>query len=125
MLLVVKDSNSKTIVTWDHKMVDGNKAISRRAFQAFCASIDEFQYCYPLIIIDSTHIYSKYKVKLLVAIAYNMNNGVYPLYFAIVEEETNNNQSCFLDLPHRYMIDSRTKLCIISNRHTMIKNYMA
>jgi hypothetical protein len=106
-------------------MVDGNKTISGVAFWALCASIDEFQYCYPLIIIDSTHIYGKYKVKLLVVVAYNMNSGVYPLYFAIVEEETNNNWSCFLDFPRRYMIDSQTGLCIISDRHTMIKNYMA
>jgi hypothetical protein len=54
-----------------------------------------------------------------------MNSGVYPLYFTIVEEETNNNWSCFLDFPRRYMIDSQTGLCIISDRHTTIKNYMA
>ena len=42
MLLVIKDSNLRTIVTWDHKMVDGNKAIFRRAFWAFGASNDGF-----------------------------------------------------------------------------------
>jgi hypothetical protein len=31
--------------------------------------------------------------ELLVAIAYDMNNGVFLLYFAIVEEETNSNWS--------------------------------
>jgi hypothetical protein len=42
MLLVIKDSNPGTIVTWDYKMVDGNKAIFRRAFWAFGASNDGF-----------------------------------------------------------------------------------
>jgi len=31
-LLAFRDSNIRTIVTWDHKMVYGNKAIFRRAF---------------------------------------------------------------------------------------------
>jgi hypothetical protein len=42
MLLVIKYSNPGTIITWDHKMVDGNKAIFRRAFWAFGASNDGF-----------------------------------------------------------------------------------
>jgi hypothetical protein len=45
-------------------MVDGNKATFREAFWAFGASIDGFQLCHPLISIDNTHIYSKYKAKL-------------------------------------------------------------
>jgi hypothetical protein len=42
MLLVIKDSNPGTIVTWDQKMVDGNKTIFGRAFWAFSASNDGF-----------------------------------------------------------------------------------
>jgi hypothetical protein len=55
--------------------------------------------------------------KLLVAIAYDMNNGVFLLYFAIVEEETNSNWSWFLDLFHRYGICSHIGLYIISDRY--------
>ena len=72
-------------------MVDGNKAIFRRAFWAFGALINKFQYYYPLISIEDTHLYGKSKEKLLVPVAYDMNNRVYSLCFAIVEEETNNN----------------------------------
>jgi len=66
MLLVIKDSNPRMIVTWDYKMVDGNKTTFKEAFWAFDASIDGFQLCHPLISIDNTRIYSKYKAKLLI-----------------------------------------------------------
>jgi hypothetical protein len=74
-------------------MVDNNKATFGRAFWAFSASINRFKYCHSLISIDDTHLYSKYKAKLLIVVAYDTNNDVYLLCFAIVEEETNNNWS--------------------------------
>jgi hypothetical protein len=52
-------------------------------------SINDFQYYYPLISINSTHLYSNYKVKIVVAVAHDTNNGVYPLCFFVMEEETN------------------------------------
>jgi hypothetical protein len=60
-LLAIKDSNPGTTITRDHKMIDGNKATFRRAFWAFNALINRFQYCCPLISIDNTHLYGKYK----------------------------------------------------------------
>jgi hypothetical protein len=53
------------------------------------ASINDFQYYYPLISINSTHLYSNYNVKMLVAVDYDTNNGVYPLCFFVMEKETN------------------------------------
>jgi hypothetical protein len=70
-------------------------------------------------------MYGKYKVKLLIAVAYDMNNKFYMLCFAIVEEETNSNWSWFLDLLCRCVNEIHTKLCIILYRHAMIKNVMA
>jgi hypothetical protein len=55
-----------------------------------------FQYYYSLINIDGTHMYSKYKAKLLIVVSYNVNNEVYLLYFIIVKNEMNSN----LDLLH-------------------------
>jgi hypothetical protein len=61
----------------------------------------------------------------LFVIAYDVNNGVSLLYFVIVKEETNNVWSWFLDLLRWYVIDGHIKLCIISNRHAVIKNFVA
>jgi hypothetical protein len=108
MLLAIRDLNLRSIVIWDHKMVDGNKVTFERAFMALDASIDGFQYCHPLISINDTHLYGKYKAKLLIATAYNVHNRVYPLRFDIVKEEANNNWSWFLDLLHGYVIGNHT-----------------
>jgi len=94
-------------------------------FWAFGALIDEFYYCRPLTNIDGTHLYGKYKAKLLVAVAYVTNNEVYPLYFSIVEKVTNNNWNWFLDLLCWYVIGDHIKLCIISDRNATFKNSMA
>ena len=123
--MAIRDLNSRTIITWDHKMLDGNKIIFGRAFWAFGASIDGFQYCHPLINIDGTHLYGMYKKRLLVIVVDDVNNEVYSLFFAIVEEDTNNNWSLFLDLFRQYVIDCHTGLCIISNIHASIKSFMA
>lgn len=96
MLLTIRNSNLVMFVDWDHKMVDGNKKIFGRAFWTFGASNDMFQYYYSLINIDGTHMYSKYKAKLLIVVSYNVNNEVYLLYFIIVKNEMNSN----LDLLH-------------------------
>jgi len=85
VLLTIKDSNLGIIVTWNHKIVNGNKATLRRDFWAFGASIDVFQYYHPLISIDRTHLYSSYKDKLLIVVVYVVSNRVYSLCFVIVE----------------------------------------
>ncbi|KAJ6923653.1 hypothetical protein NC652_017087 [Populus alba x Populus x berolinensis] len=54
-LLAIKYSNTRTIITLNHKMVDGNKTIFKKAFRASGASIDRFQYYRSLISINSTH----------------------------------------------------------------------
>ena len=77
-LLAIKDSNRRTIIYWNYKMVNDDKITFERVFQEFGASINEFQYSHPLISIDGTHIYSKYKENLLVTGAYYMKNNVYP-----------------------------------------------
>lgn len=95
MLLAIRDSNLGTIM--DHKIVDCDKTTFERTFWAFDTLIDGFQHCHPLISIDGTRIYSQYKAKLLVVVAYDVNNRAYPLCFTIVEKEINNNLSWFLD----------------------------
>jgi hypothetical protein len=113
MLLTIKNSNLGMVIDWDHKIVGDNKKIFGRAFWAFGASNNMFQYYCSLISIDGTHMYGKYKAKLLIAVSYNANNRVYLLYFAIVEEEMNSD----LDLLCQYIIEIHTKLCTILDRH--------
>ena len=73
-----------------------------------------------MISIDAMHLYGKYKGKLLIAMATDANNEVYPLTFAIVESESKETRRWFLACLARFVMD-RTNLCIISDRHSRIK----
>ena len=44
-----------------------------------------------MISIDGTFLYGKYKGKLLIASTWDGNNRLFPLVFAIVEEETDDS----------------------------------
>ena len=59
-----------------------------RVFCAFGACIEGFKSCKPLIQIDGTFLYGKYKGKLLIVISVDPNGHIFPLAFAIVEEES-------------------------------------
>ena len=50
--------------------------------------IEGFRHCKPVISIDGTHLYGKYREVLLIAMATDANNKVLPLPFAIVDKES-------------------------------------
>ena len=69
-----------------------------------------------MIIIDATHLYGKYKRKLLTAMETDGSNEIYPLAFTVVESESTESWGWFLACLLTYVTD-RTNLCIISDRH--------
>ena len=71
-------------------------AIFERVFWAFGPSIDGFQHCRPMISIDGTFPYGKYRGKLLITSTWDGDNRLFPLAFAIVEEETDDKWYWFL-----------------------------
>ncbi|XP_027348162.1 uncharacterized protein LOC113859642 [Abrus precatorius] len=62
-----------------------NVKIFRRVFWTFGPCIRAFRYCKPLVQVDGTHLYGKYKGVLLVAVAQDGNQNILPIAFAIVE----------------------------------------
>ena len=56
-------------------------------FWSFSPCISGFKYCKAVINIDGTHLYGKYQGKLLVAMATDANNKVFPLTFAVMDCE--------------------------------------
>ena len=65
-------------------------------FWSFYPCIDGFKYCKPVISIDGTHLYGKYQEKLLVAMATDTNNKIFPLAFTIVDYESGSSWRWFL-----------------------------
>ncbi|XP_023872225.1 uncharacterized protein LOC111984837 [Quercus suber] len=68
----------------------------KSVFWAFRPCIVGFKKCRPVISIDATHLYGKYKGKLMIAMATDANNKIYPLAFAVVESESIETWGWFL-----------------------------
>ncbi|KAK9998228.1 hypothetical protein SO802_017831 [Lithocarpus litseifolius] len=68
-----------------------------------------------VISIDATHLYGKYKAKLLIAMATNANNEVYPLTFAVVKSETSQGPSPVLPCHVASNVNTKWKIPKLKN----------
>ncbi|KAL0013076.1 hypothetical protein SO802_000145 [Lithocarpus litseifolius] len=103
---------------WYHTIrseVSGD-TILRYVFLAFAPCIEGFKHCKPVINIDGTYLYGKYRGVLLIAMATDANNKVLPLAFAVVDKESGNSLE--------YVIVDKD-ICVISDRHKGIQNGIA
>ena len=69
-----------------------NTSIFQSVFWSFKPSIEGFKHCRPVMSIDDTHLYGKYKGTLLIAMGCDGNNQLFLLTFSIIEGE--NIDSC-------------------------------
>ncbi|KAL6345686.1 hypothetical protein AAG906_017422 [Vitis piasezkii] len=90
------------------KMVPGNN-LNEEIFQRFA-------HCRPVLSIDGTHLYGKYKGTLPIAMGCDGNNQLFPLAFAITEGENTDSWSWFLACI-RVGATQRKGLCMIFDRH--------
>jgi len=95
-----------------------------RVFWTFGQCKEAFNYCKPMIQVDGTHLYGKYRGTLLMATSQDENDGVLPLAFAVVEGETLTAWSWFLTHLREHVID-KNGICLISDCHTSIKSTFA
>ncbi|XP_020250107.1 uncharacterized protein LOC109827508 [Asparagus officinalis] len=75
--------------------VDGGERRFTGVFWAFGPCIEGFRYCRPLLSIDGTHLYGKYKGVLLVATGVDADGGLFPLAFVVVDVENTENWAWF------------------------------
>ncbi|KAL0322236.1 UNVERIFIED_CONTAM: hypothetical protein Scaly_2520000 [Sesamum calycinum] len=115
----IQKYNPGTIVEWKHKGFQQSigKYVMEYVFWAFKPCINGFQFYRKIISVDGTHLYKKYKYKLLIAAAMDGNQQVLPLAFAIVDEETYPSWKWFLQQLSRHVIRGRRGMCLISDRH--------
>ena len=116
-LKALTDSNPGSRVIW--RTIPATMpgcAIFERVFWAFGPSIEGFQHCRPVISIDGTFLYGKYKGTLLIASTWDGDNRLFPLAFAIVEKETDDSWYWFLRCI-QINVTNREGLCVISDRH--------
>ncbi|KAL6226245.1 hypothetical protein ACLB2K_000208 [Fragaria x ananassa] len=92
----------------DHRFV--------RMFISFQGCIEGFKHCRPILALDGTHIKNKYKGHLLSATGKNGNNGIYPLAYAIVASEDENNWTWFMENLNNILKDQGRTITFISDR---------
>ena len=120
-LAAFSDVDPDTITTLKCDLRVPGTCIFNSAFWAFGLCIKGFKHCRLMISINATHLYGKYKGKLLIAMATNGNNEIYPLAFAVVESESTESWGWFLACLLTYVMD-QTNLCIIFDRHRGIQS---
>lgn len=113
------------------KMVEANpgsfvilcKAEERRFQRLFIclhASIFGFQNCRPLLFLDATSLKSKYHEIFLTATALDGNDGAFPVAFAVVDTENDDNWHWFLE-QLRSAISTSTSLTFVSDKEKGLK----
>jgi len=120
-LNVMQTSNPGTIVDLDTIPNPNGTIRFHRLFWAFHPCIQGFKYCKPVIHVDGTWLYGKYKGTLLIAAAQDGNNKTIPIAFALVEGETKDGWGFFLRNLRRHVTPQRG-VCVISDRHESIKS---
>ncbi|PNX97090.1 protein FAR1-related sequence 8-like [Trifolium pratense] len=98
-----------------------NQVFFQRLFWTFKPCIDGFAFCKPIVQVDGTWLYGKYKGTLLLAVAQDGNNNIFPVAFAIVEGETKEAWNFFMKNLRRY-VTPQEGICVISDRHASIKS---
>ena len=95
----------------------------RYVYWAFAPCIAAFQYCRPLISIDGTHLYGKYKGVLMITMATDANQKVFPIAFVVVDKESRPSWGWFLECLRTSIerVIPNSGICIISDRHKGIK----
>ena len=93
-----------------------NTEVFQRDFWAFHPSIEGFNHCHPILNIDGTHLFGKYKCTFMIAMSYDGNNKLFPITFAITEGENIDSWGWFL-VCIRNRVTQRIRLCVISDRH--------
>ena len=96
-----------------------NTEIFQRVFWSFKPSIEGFEHCCPLLSIDGTHLYRKYKGTLLIAMRCDGNNKLFSLAFAITKSENIDSWGWFL-ASIRNGVTQWMGICVISDKHPSI-----
>ncbi|KAL0310539.1 UNVERIFIED_CONTAM: hypothetical protein Sangu_2348600 [Sesamum angustifolium] len=112
--------NPGTVVEWLNLETDRpGVQMLHYVFWASRPCIEGFRSCRNVISVDGTHLYTKYKHKLLVAVTLDANQQVLPLAFALVDEESLASWRWFLQMLAKHLLpNDDDQVCLISDRHS-------
>ncbi|KAL0332951.1 UNVERIFIED_CONTAM: hypothetical protein Scaly_2196600 [Sesamum calycinum] len=116
----VQKLNLGTVVEWLNLETDKlGVQMLHYVFWAFRLCIKEFRCCRNVISVDGTHLYTKYKHKLLVVVTLDANQQVLPLAFTLVDEESLASWRWFLEMLAKHLLpNDDDRVCLILDRHS-------
>ena len=125
LFLAIEQANLGCVVIWKTFDINmPNNEIFQRVFWSFKPSIEGLEHCRPVLSIDGTHLYGKYKGTLLIAMGCDGNNQLFPLAFSITEGENIDSWGWFLACI-RNRVTQRTRIYVISDKHPGIMAVMS
>ena len=88
MFLAIEQANPGCVVIWKTFDINmPNMEIFQCVFWSFKPSIEGFEHYRPVLSIDGTYLYEKYKGTLLIVMGCDGNNHLFSLAFVITEGE--------------------------------------
>ncbi|XP_060960983.1 uncharacterized protein LOC133031490 [Cannabis sativa] len=90
-------------------------------FWSLAACRRGFKFCRPVISIDGTFLKTRFGGTILVAVAYDANNQLFPIAFAIVDSENHDSWKYFLQ-KLKEAIGEVENLVFVSDRHQSIEH---
>ncbi|XP_057724376.1 uncharacterized protein LOC130940287 isoform X1 [Arachis stenosperma] len=117
----IKESNPGSFAAFTTK----EDSSFHRLFVSFHASISGFQQgCRPLLFLDQTPLNSKYQGELLAATAVDGNDAIFPVAFAVVDAETEDNWHWFLQ-ELKSAISPSEEITFVAHFENGLKNSIA
>ncbi|KAJ4772305.1 MuDR family transposase [Rhynchospora pubera] len=98
---------------WSDATADPKMRYLRGVAWAFAPAIEGFKQCRPVISVDSTILCGKYGGRMLIAVAYDAEDQLLPLAFAVVKEEDDESWSWFMRWLRLEVVGPHP-LCVIS-----------
>ncbi|XP_016199073.2 uncharacterized protein LOC107640037 [Arachis ipaensis] len=125
LLVMVQKMPGSVVQIETRPLYNGNEEaqgvkILHRVFWSFNPCIRAFRHCKPLVQVDGTHLYGKYKGTLLIAVAQDGNQNIVPIAFALVEGETADAWHFFLRNLRMHIV-RKDGVGMISDRHESIR----
>ncbi|PSS21633.1 Protein FAR1-RELATED SEQUENCE like [Actinidia chinensis var. chinensis] len=118
---MIMDTNPGSLATFTTK----DDSSFHRLFVSFHASLYGFQHgCRPLLFLDSIPLKSKYQGTLLAATAPDGDDGVFPVAFAVVDAETDDDWHWFL-LQLKSALATAQSITFVADREKGLKDSIA
>ncbi|KAL0702306.1 hypothetical protein Bca4012_058428 [Brassica carinata] len=116
---VLKYANPGSITDIKTEKDDKGKTRFKYAFMVLKACIDGWKHLRKVLVVDCTHMFGKYKGCLLTASGQDANFQVFPIAFAVVDNETNESWSWFFEKLTQ-IVEDDSNLSIVSDRAPQI-----